>query len=269
MWDITISAEHNTKEVVQTAFEQIAKKWAFQLEKGETTGYEHFQCRVSLVKKKTQNMFVGMLKDKEIECFHVGPTSSNACKGSPFYVMKEDTRMDGPWTDQDEKPKEALPTVELMDQEGLYPWQNDLLWEVDQYDARRIHIVYDSDGNKGKGAFCKYVYFHNLGQVVPPMTTHEDIVQFVMCQKPAKLYLLDLPRAMPKARLAGLFAGIESIKDGQLYDKRYKGTFKYIPEPNIILFTNTIPKLKYLSRDRWVFWTISGQSLIRYNPDIP
>jgi len=266
VWDITISAEHNSKDVVQEAFEAIAKKWAFQLEAGGTTGYRHYQCRISLVKKKTQNMFVAILRDKEIEGFHVSPTSSNACKGAPFYVMKEDTRVEGPWTDKDEAPKPTLPTVELMHTQGLRPWQNSLLWQVDAYENRKIHIVVDVGGNVGKGAFCKYCWFHGYGQPVPPMTVTEDIVQFVMCQPPSKLYLIDLPRAMPKDRLAGLYAGIESLKDGQLYDKRYKGTFKYIPEPNIIVFTNKFPKMSHLSPDRWIFWSVVDYELVPVQP---
>lgn len=261
MWDLTIAERDNPHAVVIAAFKIIAKKWAFQLEQGEG-GYRHWQCRISLVKKKTQNMFISMLMENDISLFHVSPTSSNACKGSPFYVMKVDTRIDGPWTDKDEPPRPKLPTVELMDKEGLRPWQNDLLWAVDGYENRIINIVVDPVGNHGKGAFCKYIWYHRMGQPIPSMTVYEDIIQFVMCQPESKLYVVDLPRAMPKERLAGLYSGIESLKDGMLFDKRYKGVFKYMPEPQIIVFTNRWPKLGHLSLDRWRFWTIEGEELV-------
>ncbi len=33
---------------------------------------------------------------------------------------------------------------------------------------------------------------------------------------------------MKKSRLAGLYSGIETLKNGMLYDKRYTGSFEYI-----------------------------------------
>lgn len=69
---------------------------------------------------------------------------------------------------------------------------------------------------------------------------------------------------MKKKGLYGLYSGIENVKNGMLFDKRYKGVFKYIDEPNIIVFTNTPPKMSYLSRDRWKLWTVQDNQLVVY-----
>ena len=42
-----------------------------------------------------------------------------------------------------------------------------------------------------------------------------------------------------------------------LYDTRYHARFEYFDEPQVVVFTNSPPKMKYLSRDRWRLWTIT------------
>lgn len=261
VWDITIDAQRNDREVVSDAFKALCKKWCYQKEEAPSTGWLHWQCRISLVKKKTQKDLVECLDAKDLEGFHVSPSSGNSLKGSAFYCMKEDTRVEGPWTDQDPAPKPLLKTPALVDSHGLLPWQNSLMNEVSEYDPRSIHVVVDREGNSGKSSLCKWVWCKDLGQPVPAMTSAEDLVQFVMCMPATNLYIIDMPRAMKKKSLFGMYSGIENLKNGMLFDKRYKGVFKYIDEPNIIVFTNQPPKLRYLSKDRWKLWTIKDQQL--------
>lgn len=253
VYDLTIPAEGCNKDMLIELFSRSCKKFTFQLEKGEQTGYLHFQCRVSLHKKTVLSEAIAMFKDVKA---HVSVTSGNGHK-SDFYVVKDQTRVDGPWTDKDVV-RAPLKTVTKMENSGLYPWQSDLLEKVREYDDRSVHLVIDTAGNNGKSAFCKYVWQKKIGQPVPPMQSAEDLVQFVKSLDVSKLYVIDMPRAMKKKKLYGLYSGIETLKNGMIYDKRYKGSFTYIDEPNIIVFTNTPPKMCYLSRDRWKLWSIDA-----------
>ena len=58
---------------------------------------------------------------------------------------------------------------------------------------------------------------------------------------------------MPKERLAGFYAGIEALKDGKAYDKRYAFKKKRMNRPKVIILTNREPDLTYLSEDCWDF----------------
>lgn len=259
-----MSANDQTVEFMKSVFKTIAKKWTFQLERGEESteknpdGYLHHQCRISLFKKTTENAVKTLLFQHDVTGFRVSHTSNEACKGEPFYCMKEQTRVEGPWSDRDKERKLTRTAKKLQDQ-GLLPWQNSLFLEVDDYDDRCIHIVIDVRGNRGKGAFCKYAYCKGWGSIVPPFEKMEDVVQFCMSQPNEKLYIIDMPRSMPKKALASFYAGVETLKDGYLYDKRYHGKFMLIDEPNIIVFTNRAPKKMYLSLDRWKMWTITDE----------
>lgn len=271
-WDITISAEDQDSDYVQQVFRKLCKKWTFQLERGEQRternpdGYLHHQCRVSFHKKAVRNSVVAMLLE-ELDNFKVTPSSNNSQKGEAFYCMKEQTRVDGPWTDRDVV-MPALRTIKKMEECGLKPWQNDLLWQVDKYDDRRIHVIIDKSGNSGKTSLMKYVYVKKLGMLVPPMNCMEDLVQFCMNFPNKPLYVIDMPRSMPKKHLASMYAGIETIKSGILYDKRYQGRFMLMDEPNVVVCTNVEPKSKYLSVDRWKLWTIVDEELVDYVVDV-
>lgn len=87
-----------------------------------------------------------------------------------------------------------------------------------------------------------------------------------MCKPPSRCYLIDMPRAMKKEKLYDFFSGIESLKNGYMYDKRYQFKDKWIDRPQIILFTNTDPDLRMFSVDRWDFWTIKDKKLVGYQP---
>ena len=92
-------------EAVYRKLDSWCNKFVFQLEKSSPTdknpdGYIHWQCRINLVKKKTLASAVKELG--EAIGAHVSPTSTNVhINAKSFnYVMKEDTRLEGPWTDE-------------------------------------------------------------------------------------------------------------------------------------------------------------------------
>jgi len=268
VFDVTISESENLILLVKTIFQKNCKKWTFQTERGEKTGYVHYQCRISFCKKKTLPAAKTFLLAAGLKKFKISISSTNSLKGEAFYCLKEDTRIDGPWTDQDEKRDPKTVTVLRLDQKGLMEWQGDLLDKVlgdnfePRWDDRTIHVVYDPVGNKGKTAFCEYMHSYRYGTVIPAMFQMEDIVQFAMCRPVARCYVIDLPRAMDKKNLGSMFAGIEMLKNGQLYDKRYKGVFKWIERPNVIVFTNCLPDRQFFSADRWKIWCVRNKELV-------
>ena len=73
-----------------------------------------------------------------------------------------------------------------------------------------------------------------------------------------------MPRGMKKDRLGDFYAGIEVIKNGVAYDKRYAAKKIRFDRPRIIVFTNMMPNLDLMSKDRWALWEIKNNKLIKY-----
>ena len=64
-----------------------------------------------------------------------------------------------------------------------------------------------------------------------------------------------------------MFSGIEQLKNGYLFDDRYSFKRKFIDSPAVWVFVNKLPDPKYLSPDRWKYYTINcNKELKKYIP---
>lgn len=234
------------------------KKYTFQKEKGEE-GFLHWQIRGSLIKKRRVHELFTVCFNKG----HISPTSNTVHKKNSFnYVMKADTRVDGPWTEESEECTEPpVMTTQLAEflQHEKYPWQKQIEEMCKVPDFRKINVIMDKDGNSGKSIMVEYLEYHRLGFEVPPFRQMEDIMQCCMCVKAQKCYFIDMPRGMKKDRLGDFYSGLESLKNGVAYDKRYSFKKRRFNRPNIFVFTNTEPVLSLLSADRWKVWDMSPE----------
>lgn len=158
-----------------------------------------------------------------------------------------------------------------MDQ-TLRPWQQ-VVWEsADTFDPRSINFIYDPCGNNGKSTISFLMDLHKRGLDLPPMNDAEKLIESVCdilmmreCRDP-KVVFIDMPRAMDKKRLGGMYTAIEQIKKGKVYDCRYAYKEWWFDAPQIWVFSNIPPDLTYLSADRWKLWCIHDSQLVPFVP---
>lgn len=252
VWDITIPSKVISVNEITKKFKDHCKKWAFSHERGTLTGYEHYQCRVSL---KTKMRLGGIKALFNLTEAHYSITSS-INHDNTFYVVKEDTRIGGPWTDQDPYIPKQVRDIKL------YPFQQEIVDTRNHWDTRTINIIIDVLGNAGKTTLKTYVAVHKLGTTIPPMNDYKDLMRCVMCKEKSRLYLIDIPRAMKKSALAPLYSAIENIKDGYAFDDRYNFKEEFFDSPTVWVFTNEPPKPEWLTTDRWRFWHINKDHML-------
>lgn len=259
VWDLTLKADAiENRMILEGLMRMHGKAWAYQREEGKT-GYDHFQGRVSL---KQKHRLVEVIKLFGIKEIHWTPTSKEN-RDNFFYVMKEESRVAGPWTDKDKEiyiPRQYRNIIE-----NLYPWQSYIWNNIDNFEARTINIVYDPEGNKGKSTLAAIIELHGKGIDVPPCNDGEKLIQSVADillatknRTPGAIFV-DLPRSMDQSKLFGMYQAIEQIKKGKVYDFRYKFVYWWFDAPQIWIFTNTVPNPAYVSADRWKLWTITPE----------
>ncbi len=90
----TLKAEDVYKEIFLDAVKLVAKKWAFQIEKGPKTGYLHYQGVLSL-KTKVRQHEIESYFNKLFGFIWIRPVKE--WKRAVIYVIKGKTRVDGPW----------------------------------------------------------------------------------------------------------------------------------------------------------------------------
>lgn len=132
------------------------------------------------------------------------------------------------------------------------PWQKKMDQLVAQEGDRSI-IIYDRIGNIGKSIYVEYLEYQGLACQVPAFRFLRDLMKFCLSFDAQKCYIIDMPVAMKKAKLDDLYTGLETLKDGFLWDKR-SGKTRYIDRPQVIVFTNTLPKWGRMNRDKWVVY---------------
>lgn len=268
VWDITAPADGVAVGDVHRCLRPLCKKYVFQLERGEEAtdlhpeGYLHYQGRVSLFKKDRPAGAAATLSKSGLQC-HVTPSSGNSLKGDAFYVMKQQTRVEGPFKDEDyADPPPKTRQVQVIEDNGLRPWQQSIKEIVEPYNDRHIHMVVDTTGNHGKSTFLEWMEYKGFAYEIPTMRLMEDIMQCCMSIAAQKCYMIDMPRAMKKDKLADFFSGIECLKNGVMYDKRYKFKKRRIERPQVVVYTNQMPNFSYLSSDRWKIYNIVEGCLV-------
>lgn len=268
VWDFTVGKSFTDLESLKLDIKENCKKWCFQLEESDS-GYIHYQGRISLKVKKRLPQVKSVFKCKEI---HWSVTSSENSKNT-FYVTKPETRIDGPWSDQD---KEIyIPRQFRGKLESLRPFQQ-VIWDsANEFEDRCINCIINSKGNVGKSMIASLCDLYGRGIDIPPINDSEKLIQSVCnrlmaksCRTPG-LVFVDIPRATKQEKLSGMFSAIEQIKKGKVYDMRYHFTEWWFDSPQIWVFMNIVPKSKYLSRDRWRFFDINDDyELIKYEEHI-
>lgn len=254
--------ERYTEREVRDALAEHCKKWAFQLEKSEG-GYVHYQGRFVLHKKTTITqcirLFSGILPS-----IHISATCATVHKSNKFdYVLKSQTRISGPWTDQDEE--DTILEIPIQYRVEFRPWQTELyelvMKELDDKVYRNVHVLYDQGGGIGKTTFAMSLTCRRKAEYIPPCNDARDIMRMAFCLPKTRLYIFDLTRSMNKDRLHGMYSAIEQIKNGYLYDDRYSFKRRFIDAPGVIVMTNELPDGSYLSSDRWKLHTVVDDQL--------
>lgn len=267
-WDFRYNVDSfDSHQDVIDQLKGIAKKWVFQEEIADG-GYKHYQGRLSLIKKRRACERHIVLKLFKVPPHYFQPTvtaSGEVLRGDDIYMMKEDTRVAGPWTDKDEV---VVDTIQLkhFKKQILYHYQNKLITMATEYNDRAIDLVYDPHGCIGKSIFSEYLESLGVAEEIPPFRMMDDIFQWVASRPIKKCYIVDMPRGMKKDKLGDFYSGIEVIKNGVAFDKRYKAHKIRFDRPRIFLFTNTLPEFSLMSKDRWNVWEVDENKFLqKYN----
>lgn len=244
----------------------LFKKWTFQREQGDT-GYDHFQGRGSLIKKRRLGEAKSLVQSSELPGMRLSVTSKENLTGEPFYCLKRDTRTEGPWDDRTWKDPPYIPIQYRGLENRLYPYQKAILDSKDIPDYRKIDVLIDLDGNHGKSTIATLGRLHHGGLELPCIPDHKELIQLVCNQlrdsrnRHPGIVLCDMPRAVTTdaKRMAPYMIAIEMIKKGYAFDCRNHFKDWDFDSPRVWLFVNRFDPqvLCQLSQDRWRFWTLN------------
>jgi hypothetical protein len=254
---IRVVPEIEDYRVVGRRLAELAKKFVFQRERSEAGGIEHYQCRILTRKRIRLAAFVREHGGEHVWNGHIQATSNSvhASNRQFNYVMKLDTRVAGPWNEEEfDLANQPVLTRQLrhFQLQPPRPWQVKVKGYLQSEDDRSIHLIIDHVGHVGKSIFAEDMEYKGLATEIPVMESVESTMQVAHASVCKKAFMVDMPRALNKQNLHAFYAGIECIKNGQAWDRRYKYKKVRFDRPAVVIFTNVWPKFKYMSKDRWV-----------------
>lgn len=272
VWDFRSNEDYFNEVQLMDFLKQNCKKWTFQKEKSDSQ-YIHWQGRFSLIKKRTKSKLLDLFEASQLKKpNYLQPTATTNHKEEFFYAMKADTRLLGPFRDSTHDPTNEVYIPKQFRDIKLYPWQQQIIDSAEIFNDREINLIYDPIGNNGKSTVASICELKHNGIDMPPLNDYKELIALAcdICtdtkNHTPKIMLFDMPRAIDKTRLYGLYSAIEQIKKGKLYDVRYHYKKWWIDSPVVWVFTNTLPDQQLLSADRWKIWTINNNNLIKYEP---
>lgn len=238
-----------TADEVKKAILTLGHKYAFQEEKG-AGGLLHFQGRFSGKTPYRKSELI----NKKLFGGKIHWSIEHSEESSGFYVTKEDSRVDGPWTDKDQPPYVPLKFRNFV----MRPQQQWIANRLESQNDRKMLFIVDKRGNTGKSTFGLYLRVSRGAIRVPSsLKSAEDISQMVMEHvraNPGKVYtiVLDIPRSVrTDEHWAKWLAALEDIKNGHVYDKRYHWREAIFEPPRVLVFANAAPPRHLLTGDRF------------------
>lgn len=261
-FDITVQGDQYTPESLKDILEQHFKEYAFQKEKGASTGYIHYQVRGKLYQKKRLSTII---RNNPIPGGRWSVTSTHNF-GNYDYVTKECTRVDGPWfkEPQIECTAEGKRVIDEITSFTLYPWQQSVIDILKTEDRHSINILVDPVGNIGKSVLVERILFiEKCGVLLPTDHKNHHLIIRTAYFQPSSAYVFYASRALSKRGVEAFYKQVEVLKDGILRYGSDTNKKLRIGHPRIFIFTTFKPDLPW--SDKWKFWRVSeDKSLIPF-----
>lgn len=250
--------------VLSEVCERLFDKWIYQLENSRSSevherdnfhyqGFGHLKQRrrPSSIKQLAISLN-GLLNGIEMSA-----ASTPGIEALKSYVLKAESRVRGPYHDGSTYIGEDLIVK-------LYPWQEQIKSRIEgKPDTREIDVLVDEQGNIGKSAFCKYMCWHLKTPILGWGKTG-DLLHLVSKLPNRSAYIFDLSRTKPQDwGRDDICAAMEGIKNGLFVNTKYECQQVIMKTPHIWIFTNHVPNISAMSRDRWRFWGVHQNRLKR------
>lgn len=260
-----------------TFFEEQFELYAFQMEEGEETLREHYQCVLKLkwstrkqtLLNKVEKYFPGNVSAFQFEIMR------GSWEEGVKYATKEETRIGVPVSN--------LPLYDgcdvrfLEDTTRRYLWQTELLDELciqnslhfKTADDRKIYWITDRQGNSGKSKFTKFMCLFGRNCVKVPFGTATQMRSAIVAMGPQRCYFIDIPRTLGRDDdMHSVISLIEDLKNGFVVSSMYgKNQQLLMKPPHVVVFTNKDCPVATMSQDRWIEFRLIFNKFHKVNTD--
>tara|TARA_B110000046_G_scaffold64943_1_gene72395 strand:- start:467 stop:1369 length:903 start_codon:yes stop_codon:yes gene_type:complete len=269
-WSITLT--HNYTELrdvahVKDLLSEWFAQWIFQLEAGDATHKDHYQCRGLLPEAQMTETLLSIFEcrgyDRRDVTFLPESNNSDAQGGLTFYCMKDDTRKEGPWHDSSYCPRKR-DTYDGEDLECMkHPFDHQQFIMdacLQPADDRSMCWVVNISGCGGISKLMKYMRMsptYDMARI--GLGSAIKMKAAAINEGPHRIFMIDLPRVRGSdERQQDMFSALADIKNGFVESPMYGSSKALCMEPpHLWVFSKEYPNLSFASHDRWRIWLLA------------
>lgn len=248
------TANNYNDETIKILLSTGANCYAFQEEKGDE-GTPHLQGVFSF---KNARFWSSMDKKTNGKVYWAPCRNVQAARN---YCTKKETRSGKRW----EKGYKlgAFTVTDPLEGKKLYQWQQEVVDLADGMpDERSINWYWSDKGYTGKSAIVKHLCLKHGGTFVGGKFADAfyAINEKVKKKEHPHLVIFDLPRSMGNKIT---YIGMESIKNGCIFNSKYESTQCLFNPPHIMIFANEAPNIFCISKDRWIIKNLDNEKDVK------
>lgn len=247
---------------------EFCKQWVFQRERGLIENKEHYQIRIILSAAQTKCTLLSIFDARlpDIRDLHICPESNRSLEqgGLSFYVLKDESRVAGPWSDPSftaPRPYGWIPDQCASITHSPRPWMTTLNAMIaDEPHHRAIIWICTLHGLGGVGKSLWNLWFEasGTGKWIGDGTPTQ-IKEAVISEGEFRAYSCDMPKTFSHDnRIGDYINAIETIKNGfiktSMHGKRKRLMMNM--RPHFISFANIMPPYHLLTDGRVHCYTI-------------
>ena len=152
----------------------------------------------------------------------------------------------------------------------LRPWQQQVVLLLDEPTLRQVIWIKGCLGNEGKSWLQSYIQsMYGFARTVRlDFKSKANDIYLALSKRPlatTEIFLFNDSRSASDDVMP-CYPALEAIKDGTAISGKYNSEVVRFKTPNtVIVFSNTDPDVKQLSRDRWQIFNIEADGLKRYD----
>lgn len=247
------------KELRHTASTNEWKRWIswakFKTEAGEQTGHLHIQgvCKVKCDMDTLKRL---LPSNAHLEA----KGSYQEEKEAVDYVDSSDEENIRFWAHTHVPPATLVQgdvpitykAKDVLQYDKMYPWQKELIHELEQpVDRRKIIWYVDEEGGNGKSSLLKYL-IHNSSIAWSAGAGSLNDIAFASSSNidSTRAFIVDYPRHTDVEEEVN-YDALEKFKDGIMSINKYKSTNKTFAPKHVVVFSNNRPDESKMSSDRW------------------
>lgn len=272
-WVMTIMSNADNpllpvENVIET-MKALCSEYTFQKEEGEQ-GMLHYQCAFKTkIRQRQRTVLKDFSKLLDYPEFLLNVDKAQDYDTAVVYCSSQTKRVTGEvaYSNIHRISYNGEDVLFLADRDNRFPWQNEfmsLFFTDDEADykpgsSRCIHWIADPEGKSGKSTFTKFLRYNYDYNYKVPWGTPNQIRTSIVERGAQKMYILDCPRTLDSvSSLDAFFSVIEDAKNGYISTAMHGNPRELLmAPPHVVIFSNQLPNLKYLSDDRWQIYVIT------------